>query len=172
MKTLKFISNRKKWLWFSYFSIVLKAFLLRFWKNVELKPSICLFASDTYCQHAEQFRTFISRSARSAVAKVKGFNSRLFIVGSLYCSSLYAFKKIVCSAFFCQGVLQGKSRNVIVRELQRTGLDVNLAVNNLLSRDDEDNDDVDDGTYLCVVSLFLNILDEKLLILKTSPMLI
>jgi len=78
----------------------------------------------------------------------------------------------VCSAFFCQGVLQGKSRNVIVRELQRTGLDVNLAVNNLLSRDDEDNDDVDDGTYLCVVSLFLNILDEKLLILKTSPMLI
>lgn len=78
----------------------------------------------------------------------------------------------MCSAFFCQGVLQGKSRNVIVRELQRTGLDVNLAVNNLLSRDDEDNDDVDDGTYLCVVSLFLNILDEKLLILKTSPMLI
>ncbi|CAK8697546.1 unnamed protein product [Clavelina lepadiformis] len=44
-----------------------------------------------------------------------------------------------------QGVLQGKSRSVIVRELQRTNLDVNLAVNNLLSRDDEDNDDLDDG---------------------------
>lgn len=41
-------------------------------------------------------------------------------------------------------VLQGKSRSVIIRELQRTNLDVNLAVNNLLSRDDEDGDDGDD----------------------------
>nr|CAB3267473.1 E3 ubiquitin-protein ligase UBR5-like [Phallusia mammillata] len=48
-----------------------------------------------------------------------------------------------------QGVLQGKSRNLIVRELQRTNLDVNLAVNNLLSRDDEENDDLDDaGDYI------------------------
>ena len=44
-----------------------------------------------------------------------------------------------------QVVLQGKSRNVIIRELQRTNLDVNLAVNNLLSRDDEEYDDGDDG---------------------------
>ncbi|XP_050027437.1 E3 ubiquitin-protein ligase UBR5 isoform X3 [Dermacentor andersoni] len=44
-----------------------------------------------------------------------------------------------------QVVLQGKSRNLIIRELQRTNLDVNLAVNNLLSRDDEDGEDVDDG---------------------------
>lgn len=36
-----------------------------------------------------------------------------------------------------QTVLQSKSRTVIVRELQRTNLDVNLAVNNLLQRDDE-----------------------------------
>uniref|UniRef100_UPI00358E0F24 E3 ubiquitin-protein ligase UBR5-like isoform X5 n=1 Tax=Myxine glutinosa TaxID=7769 RepID=UPI00358E0F24 len=43
-----------------------------------------------------------------------------------------------------QMVLQGKSRNVIIRELQRTNLDVNLAVNNLLSRDDDDGDDGDD----------------------------
>jgi len=42
-------------------------------------------------------------------------------------------------------VLQGKSRSVILRELQRTHLDVNMAVNNLLSRDDDDNDDMDDG---------------------------
>nr|XP_018673161.1 E3 ubiquitin-protein ligase UBR5 isoform X2 [Ciona intestinalis] len=47
-----------------------------------------------------------------------------------------------------QNVLQGKSRNVIIRELQRTSLDVNLAVNNLLSRDDEDNDDMDDADYI------------------------
>jgi E3 ubiquitin-protein ligase EDD1 len=44
-----------------------------------------------------------------------------------------------------QVVLQGKSRNLIIRELQRTNLDVNLAVNNLLSRDDEDADDMDDS---------------------------
>ena len=30
-----------------------------------------------------------------------------------------------------QSVLQGRSRNLIIRELQRTNLDVNLAVNNL-----------------------------------------
>jgi hypothetical protein len=37
-----------------------------------------------------------------------------------------------------QVVLQGKSRDVIVRELQRTNLNVNEAVNNLLSRDDDE----------------------------------
>lgn len=40
-----------------------------------------------------------------------------------------------------QSVLQGRSRTLIIRELQRTNLDVNLAVNNLLSRDEEDGDD-------------------------------
>lgn len=55
----------------------------------------------------------------------------------------------MCFLFCClfsqaQVVLQGKSRSVIIRELQRTNLDVNLAVNNLLSRDDEDGDDGDD----------------------------
>ena len=34
---------------------------------------------------------------------------------------------------------------MIIRELQRTNLDVNLAVNNLLSRDEEDGDDGDDA---------------------------
>ncbi|CAI5449987.1 unnamed protein product [Caenorhabditis angaria] len=38
-----------------------------------------------------------------------------------------------------QQVLQGKSREIIIRELQRTGLNVNEAVNNLLSRDDGDD---------------------------------
>jgi hypothetical protein len=42
-------------------------------------------------------------------------------------------------------VLQGRSRTLIIRELQRTNLDVNLAVNNLLSRDEEDGDDGDDS---------------------------
>ncbi|CAF0980840.1 unnamed protein product [Rotaria sp. Silwood1] len=43
-----------------------------------------------------------------------------------------------------QVVLQGKSRNIILRELQRTNLDVNLAVNNLLARDNEGDEDFDD----------------------------
>lgn len=42
-------------------------------------------------------------------------------------------------------VFPGRSRNLIIRELQRTNLDVNLAVNNLLSRDEEDGDDGDEG---------------------------
>lgn len=56
------------------------------------------------------------------------------------------FSALLFLYFFPQAqvVLQGKSRSVIIRELQRTNLDVNLAVNNLLSRDDEDGDDGDD----------------------------
>uniref|UniRef100_A0A8D8R3Z7 E3 ubiquitin-protein ligase hyd n=1 Tax=Cacopsylla melanoneura TaxID=428564 RepID=A0A8D8R3Z7_9HEMI len=45
-----------------------------------------------------------------------------------------------------QVVLQGKSRNLIIRELQRTNLDVNLAVNNLLSRDDEEGDEGEEAS--------------------------
>lgn len=44
-----------------------------------------------------------------------------------------------------QVVLQGKPRSAIVRELQRTNLDVNSAVNNLLSSDNEDPEDMDEG---------------------------
>lgn len=49
-----------------------------------------------------------------------------------------------------QTVLQSKSRNVIIRELMRTNLDVNLAVNNLLQRDDEGEDagGDDDDAYI------------------------
>ena len=36
----------------------------------------------------------------------------------------------------CQAVLAGKSRDIIKRELQRTNLDVNMAINNILSRDE------------------------------------
>ena len=44
-----------------------------------------------------------------------------------------------------QSVLQGRSRNLIIRELQRTNLDVNLAVNNLLSRDEEKEEEEEEG---------------------------
>ena len=52
------------------------------------------------------------------------------------------------SSWQAQVVLQGKSRQTIIRELQKTSLDVNLAVNNLLSRDDDDPDDGDEDSYM------------------------
>ncbi|XP_014221919.1 E3 ubiquitin-protein ligase hyd isoform X2 [Trichogramma pretiosum] len=58
-----------------------------------------------------------------------------------------------------QVVLQGKSRNLIMRELQRTNLDVNLAVNNLLSRDDEEGDDADDAADSYVPEDLISLLD-------------
>uniref|UniRef100_A0A1I7Y3X2 UBA domain-containing protein n=1 Tax=Steinernema glaseri TaxID=37863 RepID=A0A1I7Y3X2_9BILA len=62
-----------------------------------------------------------------------------------------------------QVVLQGKSREVIVRELQRTNLNVNEAVNNLLSRDDDEGDDAADA-YL--PEELLSLLDAGL---RTDP---
>ncbi|XP_037950085.1 E3 ubiquitin-protein ligase hyd isoform X2 [Teleopsis dalmanni] len=56
-------------------------------------------------------------------------------------------------------VLQGKSRNLIIRELQRTNLDVNLAVNNLLSRDDEDGEDTEEGGENYVPEDLISLLD-------------
>lgn len=58
-----------------------------------------------------------------------------------------------------QGVLQGKSRNLIIRELQRTNLDVNLAVNNLLSRDDEEGEDTEEGSDNYVPEDLISLLD-------------
>lgn len=58
-----------------------------------------------------------------------------------------------------QMVLQGKSRSLIVRELQRTNLDVNLAVNNLLSRDDEEGEDGDDSQDSFVQDELISLLD-------------
>ncbi|XP_066593371.1 E3 ubiquitin-protein ligase UBR5-like isoform X2 [Prorops nasuta] len=58
-----------------------------------------------------------------------------------------------------QVVLQGKSRNLIIRELQRTNLDVNLAVNNLLSRDDEEGDDAEDAADSYVPEDLISLLD-------------
>ncbi|GFO10305.1 E3 ubiquitin-protein ligase ubr5 [Plakobranchus ocellatus] len=59
----------------------------------------------------------------------------------------------------CQVVLQGKSRNLIIRELQRTNLDVNMAVNNLLSRDDEGEGDDDDSQDSNVPDDLISLLD-------------
>ncbi|CAI4222366.1 unnamed protein product [Auanema sp. JU1783] len=58
-----------------------------------------------------------------------------------------------------QVVLQGKSREVIVRELQRTSLNVNEAVNNLLSRDDDDEDGEDNTNEVVLPEELLSLLD-------------
>ena len=58
-----------------------------------------------------------------------------------------------------QVVLQGKSRNLIIRELQRTNLVVNLAVNNLLSRDDEEGEEGDDAADSYVPEDLISLLD-------------
>lgn len=55
--------------------------------------------------------------------------------------------------------MQGKSRNLIIRELQRTNLDVNLAVNNLLSRDDEEGEDTEEGSDNYVPEDLISLLD-------------
>ncbi|MFH4979150.1 hypothetical protein AB6A40_005859 [Gnathostoma spinigerum] len=61
-----------------------------------------------------------------------------------------------------QVVLQGKSREVIVRELQRTNLNVNEAVNNLLSRDDEEGDEMDESAETYLPEELLSLLDAGL----------
>lgn len=61
-----------------------------------------------------------------------------------------------------QVVLQGKPRNAIVRELQRTNLDVNLAVNNLLSSDNEDPEDMDESQDYLPNEDLMSLLDSSL----------
>jgi E3 ubiquitin-protein ligase EDD1 len=61
-----------------------------------------------------------------------------------------------------QVVLQGKSRETIVRELQRTNLNVNEAVNNLLSRDDDEGDELDETSEAYLHEELLSLLDAGL----------
>ncbi len=69
---------------------------------------------------------------------------------------------VKCMIFKAQVVLQGKSREIIVRELQRTNLDVNLAVNNLLSREDDDGDDAEEGQDAYLPEELISLLDAGL----------
>ena len=61
-----------------------------------------------------------------------------------------------------QVVLQGKSREAIVRELQRTNLNVNEAVNNLLSRDDDEGWHLELCIYLLCMRIFFCFLVDDL----------
>lgn len=79
-----------------------------------------------------------SSASRSTGVIIGGTSNRTL----LSVPSTYVPEELISQA---EVVLQGKSRNLIVRELQRTNLDVNLAVNNLLSRDDDDAEEADDA---------------------------
>lgn len=88
------------------------------------------------------------------------------IMGSVGSSSSSSSRPLVPAPYVpeelvtqAQVVLQGKSRNLIIRELQRTNLDVNLAVNNLLSRDDEEGDEGDEGGDSYVPDELISLLD-------------
>ncbi|KAK7086287.1 E3 ubiquitin-protein ligase ubr5 [Halocaridina rubra] len=71
-----------------------------------------------------------------------------------------------------QVVLQGRSRNLIIRELQRTNLDVNLAVNNLLSRDDEDVEEPEESGDSYVPEDLISLLDAGIAVGADHPSVI
>lgn len=98
------------------------------------------------------------RLNRTAALRGAGGRGTGVIMGSArpVVPAQYVPEELVSQA---QVVLQGKSRNVIIRELQRTNLDVNLAVNNLLSRDDEEGDDGEDSQDSYVSEDLMSLLD-------------
>lgn len=93
-----------------------------------------------------------SSSSRSAGVIIGGGSSGR----SLVTLPSFVPEELVSQA---QGVLQGKSRSLIIRELQRTNLDVNLAVNNLLSRDDEEGEDTEEAGDNYVPEDLISLLD-------------
>lgn len=68
-----------------------------------------------------------------------------------------------------QVVLQGKPRSAIVRELQRTNLDVNSAVNNLLSSDNEDPEDMDEREDYLPNEDLMSLLDSSVSLPSGGP---
>lgn len=76
----------------------------------------------------------------------RGGRARGVIVGSRPLIPAHAVPEDLIAQ--AQVVLQGKSREAIIRELQRTNLDVNQAVNNLLSREDDDADEYEEDSYI------------------------
>ncbi|KAK6633415.1 hypothetical protein RUM44_004018 [Polyplax serrata] len=104
-------------------------------------------------------RNRTTRMVRAAA--IRGSGSR-----STSASSIMATRPVVPATYVpeelvaqAQVVLQGKTRNLIIRELQRTNLDVNLAVNNLLSRDEEEGDDTEEAQDSYVPEDLISLLD-------------
>lgn len=110
-------------------------------------------------------RASVMRSSIRGTSSNSGGRNAPVIIGTTNSSSgrpmvtvpaPYVPEELVSQA---QVVLQGKSRNLIIRELQRTNLDVNLAVNNLLSRDDEEGEEGDDAADSYVPEDLISLLD-------------
>lgn len=115
----------------------------------------------TRSTRARIMRTSSVRGGTSA-GQLTGSRSTGVIIGGTSARSLvtvpatFVPEELITQA---QVVLQGKSRNLIIRELQRTNLDVNLAVNNLLSRDDEEGEDTEEGSDNYVPEDLISLLD-------------
>ncbi|VDP01562.1 unnamed protein product [Soboliphyme baturini] len=105
--------------------------------------------------------TFSSRAAKiRRVMMARGRVGRGVIVGSRPLIPASAVpEELIAQA---QVVLQGKSREVIIRELQKTNCDVNQAVNNLLSRDDDETEDFDDTGDSYLPEELISLLDTGL----------
>ena len=110
------------------------------------------------CKRGRLLRASSLRGAGNGGGRGAGLLSSSGTPGVIMASSRPVFvpEELVSQA---QVVLQGKSRSVIIRELQRTNLDVNQAVNNLLSRDDEESEDVDDSQDSYVPEDLISLLD-------------
>lgn len=113
--------------------------------------SAAVAAAASFSSKAAKIRRVMM--ARGRVARGVIVNSRPLVPASAVPDDLIAQAQVV---------LQGKSRDVIVRELQRTNLDVNQAVNNLLSRDDDDGDDFDDAADSYMPEDLISLLDSGL----------
>jgi E3 ubiquitin-protein ligase EDD1 len=113
-------------------------------------------------QLARSTRARIMRTSGSSVRGQTSRSTGVIIGGTTSGRSLvtvpatFVPEELISQA---QVVLQGKSRNLIIRELQRTNLDVNLAVNNLLSRDDEEGEDTEEGSDNYVPEDLISLLD-------------
>ena len=113
------------------------------------------------CKRGRLLKTSNSRGAtnsstRTAVAHPSGTTSRGVIMPSS--QPVFVPEELVSQV---QVVLQGKSRSIITRELQKTNLDVNQAVNNLLSRDDDESEDEDDSQDSFIYESLISQLDPR-----------
>ena len=127
------------------FSIIFGSFiniLLIYWNRVNLKGGIGSHVSTLTTSQRSSPAARRGRILRTSSSGRGRGGASVIMGGRPVVPAPFVPEDLVSQA---QVVLQGKSRNLIIRELQRTNLDVNLAVNNLLSRDDEDADDMDDS---------------------------
>jgi len=110
---------------------------------------------DMFCPVDERIRNKLtgqklkmsSSSAAAQMRLIRAASSRAIrIGGSSRPSNAPVPEELIEQA---QAILAGKPRPQIIRELQRCGNDVNMAVNNLLGRDDDEDDNEEEHIVHC-----------------------